>query len=458
MKGIGVICRMFSSFFVLLTLTVSLSASDGPLRVAVFQADITPPLGAPLGFGWYGPAQEIVDPLSARGVVLLSDQAPIVLCAVDWILLNNGGHDAFREVLAKAARTTVDRVNVHCLHQHDAPGIDVTAEDLLAPLGLGGKVFDVSHAKMAMTRTADALTDAVQKPRTVSHVGIGKAKVEQVASNRRIIGGDGKSKAVRWSATKDPLIRSEPEGLIDPFVQLLSFWDGDTPLVAITYYATHPQSYYGKGGVSCDFPGLARRLRDKALPQVPHIHFNGASGNITAGKYNDGDPSNRPVLAGRLADGMRQAWEGTSKIPVTTADVEYRVQSVALPPYRSDNLDKLREQLQNEQGTATSRITAAMHLSWIGRCVDGHKLDLTALRVGSVWVLHLPGELFIEYQLAAQKLRPEATVCVAAYGDGGPGYIGTAVAYEQGGYEPKASLVSPAAEEVLLTAIGELLK
>jgi len=56
-------------------------------------------------------------------------------------------------------------------------------------------------------------------------------------------------------------------------------------------------------------------------------------------------------------------------------------------------------------------------------------------------VLHMPGELFVEYQLAAQRMRPNDTVCMAAYGDYGPGYIGTQIAYTQGGYEtsPRAS-------------------
>ena len=55
-------------------------------------------------------------------------------------------------------------------------------------------------------------------------------------------------------------------------------------------------------------------------------------------------------------------------------------------------------------------------------------------------------------------MRPEAFVCVAGYGDGGPGYIGTAVAYEQGGYETGGvSRVSPKSEAILLQAIRELL-
>ena len=38
----------------------------------------------------------------------------------------------------------------------------------------------------------------------------------------------------------------------------------------------------------------------------------------------------------------------------------------------------------------------------------------------------MPGELFIEYQLAAQQMAQDgAEVMMAAYGDYGPGYIGT---------------------------------
>ena len=47
----------------------------------------------------------------------------------------------------------------------------------------------------------------------------------------------------------------------------------------------------------------------------------------------------------------------------------------------------------------------------------------------------MPGELFVEYQLFAQRLRPDLFVAMAAYGDYSPGYIGTRIAYTQGGYE-----------------------
>jgi hypothetical protein len=430
-----------------------------PLRLATFEADVTPPIGAPLCDALVQPARQIDDPLTARGLILFGSDKPIVLCALDWVGVGNTGHDAFRDALAKAAGTTRERVCVHCLHQHDAPGCDFLADELLAPYGLQNRLFDTAFARKAIDRAAAAVAKAAKNPRAVSHVGVGKAKVEQVASTRRVMAPDGKVKYVRYSSTKDAKIRDEPEGLIDPYVQVLSLWDGDMPLVAISYYATHPQSYYGKGGVSSDFPGLARGLRDKAMPKKVHIHFNGAGGNVTAGKYNDGSPENRPVLAQRLAKGMQEAFEATRKYSVKAADVDWRVVAVALPLSKTYSAKDLAARLTDDKLPMPDRLRAARNLAWAKRCESGAKTDLACLKIGPAHVVHMPGELFVEYQLAAQKLRPDDAVMMAAYGDYGMGYIGTTVAYSQGGYETgPVSRVAPEVEAVLMQGLRELLK
>ena len=61
---------------------------------------------------------------------------------------------------------------------------------------------------------------------------------------------------------------------------------------------------------------------------------------------------------------------------------------------------------------------------------------------------------------ALSGARPDRCVAVAAYRDYGPGYIGTAAGYAQGGYEtsPTASNVAPEVEGVLLGAMRRLLQ
>src|SRR5437899_8917678 len=107
-----------------LSVNLSLHAGEKPLKIAIFEADVTPPLGTPLCDGLVQPVKEIVDPLSARGIILFTNEKPIVIVALDWVGIGNNGHTAFREAIAKAAGTTKERVAVHCLHQHDAPGCD----------------------------------------------------------------------------------------------------------------------------------------------------------------------------------------------------------------------------------------------------------------------------------------------------------------------------------------------
>ena len=78
----------------------------------------------------------------------------------------------------------------------------------------------------------------------------------------------------------------------------------EKPLAVMTYYATHPQSYYGKGDVTCEFVGIARN--DRESEHRRRIHFNGAGGDVAAGKYNDGSEAMRPVLTARWSRQWRR--------------------------------------------------------------------------------------------------------------------------------------------------------
>ena len=432
-------------------------AQSSGLSLAVFDIDATPPIGSMMA---YDPVTNKWDlSLRARGVVLLGAGPPIVLCAVDWLGIANESHDAFRGGLARAAGTIPERVAVHVLHQHDAPDSDFSAEQLLKKAGMPTRQYESGFQRQVLSELERAVQAALPSAQPITHLGLGEASVNQVASNRRIMGPDGKVRAVRYTATPDPALRAEPEGTIDPILSLVSFWNGGQPLAVLSYYATHPQSYYRTGIPNPDFPGVARFLRQLAVPAALHVHFNGAGGNIGAGKYNDGSPGNRRVLAERLADGMRRAWDATEREPLTPGLVGWGVEPVSLPV--AGDLDEAQFQAQlkeHDQRLLTSG--GASRLAWLRRRAAGHRIEVTCLRLGRARILHLPGELFVEYQLAAKAMRPDLFVALAAYGDYGPWYIGTAVAYDQGGYEttPPASNVGPGAEVELMGAIRKLLQ
>lgn len=102
----------------------------------------------------------------------------------------------------------------------------------------------------------------------------------------------------------------------------------------------------------------------------------------------------------------------------------------------------------------SSRIGAAMSLSTLER--EDKPYILSALRINDSWIVNLPGECMIDFQFFCQDQVPGGFVAVAAYGDGGPGYICTEASFDEGGYEPGASRVAPASEGILKNAIREL--
>src|SRR3954451_15289341 len=162
------------SILFLISITAAMAAT--PLRIATFKVDVTPPLGSPLCCAaGVKPAEKIVDPLSARGIILLGPPKPIVLVAVDWEGIANEGWDEWRSALAAAAKTDIDHVTVHTLHQHDAPGYDPTAERILQSRGLGAKIYDPAFMSAAIERVAAAARAAVPTAQTVTHLGLGRA-------------------------------------------------------------------------------------------------------------------------------------------------------------------------------------------------------------------------------------------------------------------------------------------
>lgn len=424
-------------------------------HLSTFVADVTPPEGHPLCGGWIEPVRGVDDPLKLTGIVLLGAGKPVVMASLDWTGLRNDAYRIWRAALADAAHTTPEHVSLHSIHPHNAPFADVEAQKKIAAVN-GPPLLDLKFYDRVVKASAEALRKSLARTREFTHVGFGRGEVQEVASNRRVVGPDGKIKFTRTSSTKSKEARDEPAGLIDPYLRTLSFWNGDKPLAALHFYATHPMSYYGDGLVTPDFCGMARQKRQDENPDVFQAYFTGCSGNVTAGKYNDGSKENRVILRDRIYDGMVAAWKATQTFPVTGWD--WKVEPVTFAPRKEPyfSAEVSKQDLENPKQTKARRNNAALQLAWLDRIHV--PVEITSLQFGqNVRTLHLPGEPFIEYQLLAQKVSGDIPVCVAGYGDGGIGYIPTEAAFLQGGYEPTVALAHPDAEGRLTKAIQKLL-
>ncbi len=429
---------------------------NADLSLAPFRFDVTPPEGHPLCGGWIKPVVAVDDTLEAVGFVLLGAGKPIVLCAVDWTGLLNEAHVEWRQALAEAAGTTAERVAVQCVHQHNAPFACLGAERIVQAQGDLPHIVELDFFRTCLDRGRKAVADGLKRTRRVTHIATGQAQVEKVASNRRVYRDkDGKVLAMRGSSCKDPKLQELPEGLIDPWLKTVAFYDRDVKIAACHYYATHPMSYYGDGRVSSDFVGLARKQRQQDEPECLHVYFTGCAGNIAAGKYNDGAKAVRPVLTRRVYDGLVASEKELRPEPV--GPVRWLTHEVLPPPRTGVTAEKLTEQISDKKNAVVNRNRPSFQLAWLKRLEKKTPIILSALHVNATTLLHLPAECFIEYQLRAQQAQPKRFVATAAYGDGGPWYIPVREEYPNGGYEVSVAFCDPEIDSLLTKGMQALL-
>ncbi|MDY0168987.1 MAG: hypothetical protein RBS80_20770 [Thermoguttaceae bacterium] len=429
------------------------AADTGKLRVATFRGDVTPPLGFP-SYPSNKPLETVETPLLAKGIVLDDGRQRVVLCAVDWCGLCASAHDLFRSKIAAAAETDVSNVAVHTVHQHTAPYIPTGSLEVRDRAGNPPNEVDPLVLSQIAERLADSVKESLARFQPFNAVGTGQAKVDRVASARRILTAEGKIRT-RWSACTDPDLRAEPEGRIDPVLKTLTLAQDDKPLVRIHYYATHPQSFYGDPRTSYDVPGYAReRLEEKE--DVFQIYFTGCAGDVVMGKYNDRTPEARAELIDRLHAGMEASVASTQMTPVN--GFTWRTVPVALPLKDEPGYDvaKNRALMEDVQTPDKEWMQAARRVAlaeWMEQ-----PIELGLLRIGPADLVHLPGESVIEFQLFTQAQHPNRFTAVAAYGDLATGYICEEADFAEGGYEPSASHVAPESEGIFKEAIRKLLQ
>jgi DNA-binding beta-propeller fold protein YncE len=432
-----------------------LRAGDG-LRVATFSADITPPLGQSVGLGFIPILKTAEHPLLARGILLQDEGVSCVICTLDWMEVHNESYDFLREAIGEAAGVPASRVALQSLHQHTAPAMSTAAQRLQLDDSDPRRVASAEYLLSVSKKIAAAIRKSQENWQAVTSIGTGKAKVDRVASNRRLEQPDGSIKQRSSNTRKSPELRELEEGLIDPWVRTVSFDGDDGAIAQLHYYATHPQSFYGDGRATYDVPGIIRERLEKAGGAF-QVYVTGCGGDIAFGKYNDGSPEARTELTARLQAGIEHSIASVKRHSVKP--MQWSVEPVRFP-FRTDDAfseSTSRRTLRNPNASESQTRKAAIALAWIERARSKRPVELSCLSIGAVQMLHLPGEPFVQFQLAAQKMRPDSFVCVAGYGDCGMGYIGgDRIFTDRGGYEQTYAFAGPC-EQLFLSSIQNLL-
>ena len=142
------------------------------LHLARFDLDATPPLGHSLCGGWITPVVGVDDPLRLRGVVLEGAGLPIVLATIDWTGVCNDTFRQLAERIAAAAHTTPDRVQIHSVHQHNAPFACASANALLRKSDSKVLIYDEKYFEDLLKRASETVRESLARSLPITHVAV----------------------------------------------------------------------------------------------------------------------------------------------------------------------------------------------------------------------------------------------------------------------------------------------
>jgi len=400
------------------------------LKLGTFTVDCTPPVGSGVSFGITGGATTGVrDPLLLRGFVLEDKNHRCLIATMDFCGLMNSAYGNLVEALAKAVNAPEERVVIHCIHQHDAPLLNYEIETYL-----NFETYPRQWWTDVLEKCAQSAAECLDRLVAISSLGYNETRLHGYASNRRIMGRDGKVAGMRYSRCSDDSLRNKPVGVIDPMLRTVAFKNSSGKIAgSLSFYATHPQVSNIRNMYSADAPGEALNILKGRLGHGLHGFFTGAGGNVTAGKYSSAtDLEGNLLRFGKiLADGISlnlgaMKWEDAGELNWHSAEFPF--------PSQQMDKDKLLSQINDESISREERVQKAVLLT----CLEYEKnasYHMSLLRMGSIKMLFLPGELFVEYQLYAQSLIPDEFLAVAGNCNDNFLYLPLAKNFAEGGYE-----------------------
>ncbi len=432
------------------------------MKVGFARMDITLPLGAGLA-GYFSPriADGVLDPLSLNAIAFSDTEQTALIITVDALGIRYMFCDEIKALIEERTGVPADRIILTALHQHTSfvmrpKGGTCALEDQAYIDVLYRKFADV--AKMAIDDLADAKLLFGVAPAT-----------KPLSFIRRYRMKDGQVKTNPGGAPADIL---EPVGRADNDVRLMRFVREGKREIALVNFCTHPD-VIGGHRISADWPGFVRRFVEQEHG-VHCIFVNGFQGDVNhinfqapkEERFPNGKLYLHAEYMGRvIADTVNLIWEkGEEK----ACEHVRAAQSAIYNRTRTDGMEdydlckpfydefmrtfKLPENCPF-QGVAYLRRVVEMRTDPIWR-----RVPVSAITLGDISFLGLGGEPFSHYAEAIRAGVPGKTVITLTCANGFEGYLPTAAALAQGGYEATACAFSADLEEQCVGAAVELLK
>ena len=403
-----------------------------PLLAGAARANITPYVGAWMaGFaGRDHGCEGIHDDLHARAIVLQAGETAVGLVGCDLIGLSPDSVERVRERAEAGSGIPAANVMVSCTHTHSGP----TVGPLRHP-GLDAELVHVIERKVA------GAVIAASRSMAEASLGVGKGTTS-IGINRRERQPDGSMR-----------LGKHPEGSTDPEIGVLRINRADGSAIAIAAtHSCHPVTLGGSNyWISADYPGQVAALLEAVYAGSVCPYFNGTCGNINSvpvgGTFDD--VRRLGLIAGSAALRVAEGIQAEADAELAVGSVVVDAPLAELPP-----ADEIREMLARREAELDRQLEAGtidqvqheqdLLILWARDVLREHErgelrrtrpLELQALRLGDALLVTTPGETFVEIGLAIKAASPLPHTFVLGYTNGNVGYIPTAAAFGEGGYE-----------------------
>lgn len=401
------------------------------LRAGTAKANITPYVGILLsGFGGRRQGTDgIHDDLHARAVVLDDGDTKVALASCDLIGFSLDSIAAIRELAGQMTGIPAEHLLIAATHTHSGPTMNI----------LRMSTQDPEWVSIVEKKVAGAIAEAhANLTEATLGVGIGNARI---GINRRERTPEGTIK-----------LGKNPSGPIDTDVGVMRVdTKDDKPIAAIIHHPCHPVVLGGNNNyVSADFPGAATGFIEQVKPGIRALFINGCAGNINSVPVGGAfaDVRRLGTILGAEALKTYEAIECASDIRIRCATEHVEVPLQELPSIA--DMEKRIEQRTKELGPGVppEEVERSPLVSYArdviaerqrGKPKRSRVIEMQAIALGDAVLVTTPGETFVEIGQAIKAGSPFEHTLVTGYTNGVIGYIPTAKAFDEGGYEVTSS-------------------
>lgn len=425
--------------------TVRYLEQHGYLQVGIAKTKITPTVP---GLRWEGKQLTgVYRDLYARAIILNHEAEQIALVLCDLLGISQELVRCIRQEVQTRIGFPGRAIQIACTHSHSTPDT----------IGVGFE--DPDYNSFLIDTIATAVCEAATSTQP-ARLGWSRVPIRGLAHSRRKKMNDGTVFTTRygvpstWRVNADLIVG---EGPIDPDLTVIRIEDLSGEVLAIiSNFACHPSVALMSPNFSGDFPGEAMAILETTFGKHSVVLCtNGAAADV--------DPTLEIPYWGPRTDFMArrlgrifaaQVLECAERIEMEELISIGAIQETVNLTVRPDWFQLLeveQERMQQEFSTGWS-------LSSVTKRILRERViqtEVQALRLNDLILVGFPGEVFAETGLKLKSEIQNSAIAVLELTNDNIGYIPTAQAFAEGGYEVGQHLwgrVTPAATDLLLAA------